>query len=289
MHLPEPRRSVVSFNRMGAGLGNRVRAVLGAQSLARWADRQFLYVWPVGRQFGPRLTDLWAFDAPTVPRAVSRALAPVWPYRDHTMDWLTPERDHDAVWQIRTAHALALPPEAGLWEEGLRALVPSPLVAGRVNEFYDRNLRGRRYVGVMIRAHTLSHAKTLESSPVEWFTRQMAHMAATDPGLSFFVSCDVPEVTAEVLRTIPGSVSQSDKGAYNSVPGVQAAVADLYLLAGSGYLLGPHWSSFVELAHILAGAGLTLQSPQGTLGDLSFDEGEVKDPLRPWARCPGKR
>lgn len=284
MHLLGIPHSIVSFNRYGAGLGNRVRAVLGARSLADHEGRSLAYVWPTGSQFGPRFTDLWQFQAPVLPRAASRAIAPIWPYRDHTLDWLTDQTREDLVWQIRTAHALALPVSATPWEDQLRALPPVPAVASRVEAFFNRHLSGSRYVGVMIRAHALSHAKTLESSPVEWFVERMQQLREVDQGLGFFVSSDTPEVAARVCSEIPGAVTQEGKGPYNSTDGVQAAVADLYLLASSAYILGPHWSSFVELAEILSGGQLTMETPMGSSGTGHLHPRLAEDPLRPWVR-----
>ncbi len=284
MRLPGFTPVVVSFNRAGAGLGNRIRAVLGAKSLAEAEGRRLLYVWPTGEDFGPRLTDLWAFSAPVIPRAASRAVAPIWPYRDHTLQWLTDECRDDLVWQIRTPHALFLPDTCRPWDEELRALTPVPAITDRVQEYFDRHVRGSPYVGVMIRAHQRSHATTLQTSPVEWFVTQMQLIRDQHPDVRFFLSCDVPEVAADVCAAVPGTVTQMDKGDYNSVPGIQAAVADLYLLASSGYILGPHWSSFVELAELLAAGTVGCRTPSEARGPASVDPRPVTNPLRPWER-----
>jgi hypothetical protein len=278
------QRSIISCNRYRWGLGNRVRAVLGASSLAEVEHRQLLQVWPTGGEFGPRLTDLWQFSAPVLPGAVSRALAPVWPYRDHTLDWLTDERRSDLVWQIRTPHALDLPPGAVPWGQRLRTLQPTAGVADRVAHYFGENLQGKPYVGVMIRAHQRSHGRTLQSSPVEWFVDRMRLLAQDLPGVAFFISCDVAEVAQQVVAAVPGAVAQTDKGPYNSVTGVQAAVADLYLLASSGYILGPHWSSFVDMAEQLAGGILTMETPVEIRGSGQFVGEPARDPLAPWAR-----
>jgi hypothetical protein len=41
---------------------------------------------------------------------------------------------------------------------------------------------------------------------------------------------------------------------------LQAAVADLYLLAGSCHILGPHYSSFPELARHLSDDAIALET-----------------------------
>lgn len=277
------RPTIVSVSRYRWGLGNRVRTLLGAAKLAQATDRSLAYVWPTGREFGPRMTDLWDFPHRRIPQVASRALALRYPYLDEKLGWLDDQAGR-TVWQIRTPHALELPTSMGSWTEMLRELRPAAAISDRVRQFAAGNLGDEAYVGVMIRAHDRSHSKTLATSPVEWFLTRMDELGATHPGIRFFVSCDVAEVAQEVCQRVPGAVTQADKGEYNTVIGVQAAVADLYLLAGSGYILGPHWSSFVDLASYLAGEILPLVTPgtQGPPGELYPTP--AADPLRPWAR-----
>jgi hypothetical protein len=89
-----------------------------------------------------------------------------------------------------------------------------------------------------------------------------------------------------VSAEIGGCHLLTNKGEYNTVTGVRSAVSDLYLLAGSSYLLGPHYSSFVELAQFLAGAGLTLEtSMKPAVGPIDLAAlGHSTDPLRPQIR-----
>ncbi|GAA2726824.1 hypothetical protein [Cellulomonas aerilata] len=282
---PVPR-SLIAYNGYDSGLGNRVRVVLGAKSLAELEGRRFAYVWPTGKLFGPRFSDLWHYRGLTVPRAVSRALAYRYPYVDESLTWLDDRKRTETLWQIRTGSPLRLPPEARPWQDELRALTPVPEVAGAVTRFYDENLRGEPYIGVMIRAHAVSHARTREASPVEWYLRRMAEIVERDPGTRFFLSCDVPEVQRRVMDAFPTCVAQQGKGGYNSVAGVRSALVDLYLLACSGYILGPYFSSFVHLAEHLAGDRLTfetsvVESP-GTIDAAAA--GLAADPLRPFER-----
>lgn len=282
------RGAVIAYNGYDSGLGNRVRVVLGAQSLAALEGRAFAYVWPTGKRFGPRFSDLWDFSGRTVPRTVSRLLARRYPYVDASLDWLDDAKRREPVWQIRTGAELRLPAEARPWTETYRSLVPVDSIARTVTDFHARELSGEPYVGVMIRAHTVSHAVTRATSPVEWFEARMRRIADELPGVRFFISCDVADVQERICRTIPGAVGQANKGGYNSVTGVQAAVADLYLLAGSGYLLGPHFSSFLHLAQHLAADRIPVETavkeepPHVDPARL----GIVTDPLRPLVRQP---
>ena len=106
---------------------------------------------------------------------------------------------------------------------------------------------------------------------MEWFVRRMTEIRDGDPAVGFFLSCDVPEVQQEVVARVPETVGLAEKGSYNSRQAVQSAVIDLYLLAASSHLLAPHYSSFPELAHFLAGERFDLET-------------SVTDPRHAWER-----
>ena len=116
------------------------------------------------------------------------------------------------------------------------------------------------YVGVQVRAAPTTHPTTLEASPVSWFIARMVELAREDPQTHFFLSCDDPAAERQIGEAVPNVTTLPAKGAYNTVTGVQAAVADLYLLGGSTHLLGPYLSSFVELAWILGGKAQVLEN-----------------------------
>lgn len=283
------RPSLIAYNGYDVGLGNRIRVVLGSKSLAERENRRFYYVWPTGARFGPNLADLWEFRGRTLSRATSRLLAKRWGYVDETLTWLTDAKRAERLWQIRTGSDLVLPPDCRPWQEEFRALTPSEPIAASVTRQFDEHLRGRPYVGVMIRAHAVSHVLTRETSPVEWFLERMHQIRAADPNINFFVSCDVAEVQQRVLAEVPHCYAQAEKGGYNTVEGVRASVVDLYLLAGASHLVGPYHSSFIEMAVHLSAGQLALEtavSPAPYAGDVRAG-GTVADPLRPSVRVPG--
>lgn len=280
-------KSLIAYNGADSGLGNRVRVVLGAKVLAEHERRKLFYVWPTGTLFGPRFTDLWDFAGGTrVARSVSRALATLYPYENADVAAAPAAVRARRVRQIRTGGELLLPTGLRSWREEFRDLTPAADIAERVRMFYDQQLRGRPYVGVQIRAHSVSHPQTKEASPVSWFAGRMRQIAARQPGTAFFVSCDVPDVVTSLKAEIPHIHALSDKGAYNTVAGVKSAVVDLYLLASSGYVLGPHYSSFLHLADYLAAERVPIETSQHTPPDIiDLDaRGWAADPLRPGQR-----
>ncbi|MFP7760253.1 hypothetical protein [Marisediminicola sp. LYQ85] len=280
------RRSLVAVTGVRHGLGNRVRVVLGCRSLARAEGRAFFYTWTTGADFGATMDELWSFNERTMSRSAARALAVRFPYRDNTLEWLDDAARADRVLQIKTPHALVLPAGAVPWDHDLRALRPVGAIVDRVRAIHKSSLAPQPYVGVMIRSHQNSHAATRETSPVEWYVRRMKEIREVEPDMRFFVSADTEEARAFVSEQVPGTVSQSDKGAFNSAAGLRSAVADLYLLASSTRLLGPHFSSFPELAQKLAGDGMVLETPMST--PEPFDRTTaltvVEDPSRPSVR-----
>ena len=263
------------------GLGNRVRSVLGVRSLAFAEGREFAYSWPVGRAFGARFDELWRVEDRTVPYTPLRVLGQLGRYRDGRLGWLDDHARRDPLWIVRTAHELPDP----AWRDTFRALRPVPQVSDRVQMEFSGHLAGRPYVGVMIRAHAVSHEQTQQHSPLSWYVAQMRAIREADPDLDFFVSCDVPKVQRQVQEQFDRCYALTDKGGYNSPEALRAAVTDLYLLAGAQHLLGPHFSSFPELAQYLAGNHLRLQT---SLSGPSFDPAAarrlVSDPLHPAQR-----
>ena len=136
-----------------------------------------------------------------------------------------------------------------------------------------------------MRTHAVSHAKTIESSPVEWFANRMRQIRADHPDVPFFLSCDTPEAQEQLAGEFDGCVFLTDKGGYNTVKGVRSGLVDLYLLASSQHLIGASFSSFVEMAVFLCDGVVPFERPdQPLVGEFSLSLGLAEDPLRPALR-----
>ena len=281
---------LVAVTRRYHGLGNRMRVVLGGQVLAELEGRAFAYVWPTGRGFGARLDELWEFDERRWPAAISRALTPIFPYRDASLDWIDDAARQARVWQIRTPHALVLRRGAPPWQATLRTLQPVEAIRNRILELFREPSLTRPYLGVMIRTHTVAHEATLRASPVEWYLDRIEEIRSMQPGLGLYVAADTDAAFARVAGRFPDCVGQTEKGEYNSRSALQAAVVDLYLLAASCHILGPHYSSFPELAQHLAGSAVALETSVSDPSTRFEAQGEltVGAPLRPELRGPGR-
>ena len=277
------RKWVVAYNTRGNGLGNRLRMTLAARNLATARNREFAVVWPTGSRFRPRFSDLWEGDlGHPLPLILAQLLGRFYPFRDGHIRNIDSDAD-SRLWLIRTGGGLELPDGVRDWEDELRELVPIAAIADRIEKLHAQ-FHGAAYLGVQIRSHPVSHSQTKTLSPVEWFEHRLAEIHETDPTLRFFFSCDEEEVKSQFLDLSPGSVALDEKGPYNSVRGVQDAIVDLYLLASSGYIIGPSHSSFVELAVYLSDHTVYLETSM-KVAQLHVDSLEtVPDPLRPSRR-----
>ncbi|RZI91407.1 MAG: hypothetical protein EOO67_10320, partial [Microbacterium sp.] len=239
------RGLVIAAPRPHHGLGNRVRVVLGARSLARHVGRDFAYTWPLGARFGARFDELWDIRDRRISALSSRLRALRHPYRGEDLAWMPGAAD-ERVWQIRTAHALHLPAGATPWGEELQSLRPVDALAERIASFHAAHFVDGPYVGVMVRTHPISNRQTLLHSPIEWYIDRMHEIRSARPDVRFFVSADTPEGQARIIADVPDAFALPDKGDYNSKAALLSSVVDLYLLAGSGHILAPHYSSFPE-------------------------------------------
>lgn len=274
---------IIAYNARSNGLGNRLRVTLAARNLAEATGRRLLVVWPTSRAFQPRFRDLFTDKVGTrFPLSASQLLSKVFRYRDEHLTDIRKD-DRDLIWQIRTGAGLQLPEGVDHWEDDLRALTPIPEIVDRVQTTYAQ-FDGQPFVGVQVRSAHIIHQKTLDASPLTWFTERLDAIRANHPDLRFFLSCDVAEVTDHLLARYPGSVALQDKGEFNTIRGVQSALCDLYLLASSGHIIGPAYSSFVELAVRLADHRVPFEHAERA---VPFDAGRLDcaaDPIRPERR-----
>ena len=269
------------------GLGNRIRAVLGARILARAEGRAFAYTWPVGKAFGAAFSELWDFQEPLVSTAISRLVSPCFPYKDNKLLWLNAAARAQRVWQIRTAHALLLPPDCTPWEQELRALSPAEAVRSSIQSAFAEGPSGVPFIGVMIRTNSNAHQETLKHSPLEWYLHRMGEIRQWWPEVPFYVSADTPEAFTEVQKHFPHTHGNANKGPYNSKQALSSSVVDVYMLAAATHVLGPHYSSFPELAQRLAGPELRLETSQTPTATRLTDRTGLStpaDPLVPYVR-----
>lgn len=259
-------RSLVLSLRPGSGLGNRVRALLSAAAVAEAEQRRFYYHWPITGSFGARVDELWS----AVPGTALNSPGPEPLILDEQIDgqWrpASIERHrNDEVISVSTAYVLHGWGGERKWTDLFRDLPVSQEVESLISrDFRDASQRSGSVIGVQVRSHpTLTHPRTLENSPVEWFTRRMLELHARDDSVSFFLSCDTREAEIEISSAVPNVRFVKKTGRYNSREGLIESVADLKLLSKTDYILAPYWSSFADLAWQMSGRAMPIETSQG--------------------------
>lgn len=122
---------------------------------------------------------------------------------------------------------------------------PIPSLNLKVNELLG--LLGPAGVGVQVRR--TDNAMSIANSPLELFTGRMKELLAANDTTRFFLATDDVNVELE-LKLIFGDriISPPKDLSRQTIAGIQAAVVDLFVLAGTGRILGSYWSSFSEVA-----------------------------------------
>lgn len=270
------------------GLGNRMRALLSSLGLAEEQGRDFAFVWDHrSSDFRPNLEDLWVTDLKewSQPRALATALRHGWFLESDMREWPSDAMNRKVI-SLRTgSYIINAEGDRYAWGKHFRELTPVAAIEERISAPW-KSLVGRQFVGVMVRAHSEAHQKTKDASPVSWYVRRMNELQREYPGLAFYVSSDTQSAVDEIRSEVRDVISQSDKGPYNSVEGVQAAVADLYILSSSHGILSPYWSSFAAMADSLAASRVPMEnSKDENLLQLLTGDSMVDNPMNPWNRA----
>jgi hypothetical protein len=103
--------------------------------------------------------------------------------------------------------------------------------------------------GVGVQVRRTDNAMAIANSPLELFTARMRELLATDDTTRFFLATDDVNVELELKLTFGDRIISPPKDlSRQTIAGIQAAVVDLFVLAGTGRILGSYWSSFSEVA-----------------------------------------
>ncbi|MEC7762487.1 MAG: galactosyltransferase-related protein [Pseudomonadota bacterium] len=258
------------------GLGNRLRAIGSAATIARATGRELVVVWQPDHHCEARFTDLFEYDGPVIEESfigdAVRGGARIYNYMSIEEGG---EKDApiDLTWAgdvyARSAFVLRCP--ASTWEGQntfLRDLVPAPHVRDLV-----ASVRAPNDVSVHVRM--IGGAKDAHlryESADEWnnddhekigywrdkshfsaFLKRVEALRAEGQADRIFVAADTPEAYRAFTDTFGARVSFLRRELYDRSPDQLAyALADAILLGRAPRLLGSTWSSFTELALRLA-------------------------------------
>ena len=239
------------------GLGNRLQATLCGIGAANATERKLLLAWEPSHVCGALMEDLWEHDITHPSWLTARALTRLGASVDH----LAGRRP---VVHITTGVPFAEDVQRCPWIDHYR---PHFTLRADLQQRVDEVVScfgDRPVIGVAIRANaTEAHKKSLQYSPPEWYEQRLDELLSEHPGAAVFVSSDEPDITAKWQARWPDVYALLGKGAYASKRGVQDALCDVHLLAGSSYILGSYFSSMSRIAGMLRGDGAieTSQEP----------------------------
>lgn len=275
--------SIVAVNMETSGLGNRVHFTLGVASVAAATDRKLQVYWPIDNLFACPVASIWTNFPGEVIEA--RDLPPISP--DVLTDWrtITPESwstiDDPTVY-LRGYGGIPQPVGSRLWGDLFRELELSSEVCELVERAWEQLPRHAGVLGVSMRVNELSHPKTKEHSPVEWYVAELERFSTTHPNAGIFLSCDEASVTERLMAQFPNIVAIDYPGEYNSARSVIKAVADLYILASATEIISPYWSSFPNMSYQLAGEQVPMRSSlRSWAGEKGDGPSIASDPVWP--------
>ena len=259
------------------GLCNRIRGLLCAIGAAETTGRRLFVVWEPGVACEARLDDLWSTSIPVAGWVQARVLARL--AGGTSRPEVLPSR-YPIVY-VHTQHLFALELQPRPWIENYRRLELRSELQERVDEVVAE-IGDRPVVGAAIRAHAVhAHEKSRTESPPNWYEDRIEAILRSHPGCAIFVSSDDPEITQRWQARWPDDVfALRGKGGYATVRGVQDALCDLHVLAGSAYLLGAHWSSLSTVAGIMQG-GETVETSR-TSAKLDVATAIAQQPRYGW-------
>lgn len=278
--------TLIAINRELSGLGNRVKFTLSMAAVAERVEADLDVWWPVDEHFGAEPHDLWEnVPGRFISRSEAKAYSP--PVLMAAEDLREETWSRESSIAVRWFTTVVQPQGSRSWGELLRELVLAEKVRKLVHDTWSQLQVENGVLGVSMRVHEMSHPKTKEHSPAEWYFDEIARVVAEKPDIAIFVSCDVPSVTEEVLSRFSTARAVPIVSDYNSRDSVQKSVADLYLLASCSTILTPYWSSFPELAYELSAGASPQRNSVSVRRAVSMQETVASDPVNPYhSRLP---
>lgn len=274
------------------GLGNRIRALLSALDLARKSGRELKLVWETDVHVQCAFLDLFKANFIT-PRdvfesntsfAINDEAYDVYDYtgsaKNKLVDFASPRDIY-----IKTAFRINSTVKS-YWsrydeDKLIHELQPNAVSAAIVSHFKRR--LGAQYVGVHIR--NSGPREELHNLPSNQYTKEeydtlvkhrracnvsafidiLSQPAYAEPGTAIFVAADKVKNIQELKAHISAPIYWLDNGACldRSCSCLRFAIADMWVLGSSSTIIGSFWSSFTEMAAVLAGVNPVFVGTKG--------------------------
>ena len=266
--------SIFSF----LGLGNRLRSLASAATLAERAGRHLRIIWKPDHHCNANFYDLFdksmSFDVyETInKKELSNNRIRIYNYMEPELGAVKYEEinhDTDKHIYIKSAYILS----SKLVKESyiasfLRNLVPSRPVRKIIDSFPDmsncigvhvRNRSPKTEIDIRPNEYPSDGMKNLvkyrNSAKPDVFIRKMQQIQAKDPDACFFVSSDNEASKLAIQRSFGTDRVWILEGSCDdrAINCLQKALAELYILGRTKMLLGSFWSSFSEVGGLLVG------------------------------------
>lgn len=271
------------------GLGNRLRAIASAASIAAAEERILSIIWERDMHCDCEFSDLFEYEGEVLTQMPSKFPNAIKQFnympneegsRKDELITCSPKED------LLVKSAFSLNHPSASYESDnqfLRSLTPAAKVAELIQSVEVDNC-----IGVHIRMEGASgtQLKSYDSSE-NWLTkdheaiqywRDRSHyshfvekikdLLKADDTLGIFLATDLPETYQAMKNEFPELKMLNRESYDRSAEQLQFALADLLLLANCQVFLGSTWSSFSEIAKRLScGYRLCLMSEDFSLGD----------------------
>ena len=133
----------------------------------------------------------------------------------------------------------------GKISDEFQRFIPIAAIRQRIDQIASRFNPGT--IGIHIRR--TDHATCIEMSPTALFILRMEAEISRNPAADFFLSTDDAAVEHEMKENFGNRIIACEMEiSRQTVPGMQAAVVDLYCLSKTSAIWGSYWSSFSEVA-----------------------------------------
>ena len=262
------------------GLGNRLRAIASAASIAEVTGHELVVVWQPDHHCEARFTDLFRYRGAVIetafPRVFARAGGEFYNYmeiepgaaKDAPVLARDPRRGYGDVY-VRSAYALVSPhSSATRARDFLQRLTPAAEVGDLV-----RSVRRPNRVSVHVRmAGGPAHEHLSYESPANWtarghaeiahwrarshadrFTARIDALLAEGRADSIFLAADLPGTYDAFAERYGARLAWLPRDRFDrSAEQLRHALADMLLLGTAEHFLGSTWSTFSELALTLS-------------------------------------
>lgn len=278
--IPKPKLYIDAQH----GLGNRLRAIASAASIANASDRELIVVWERDHHCDCEMTDLFEYNGALLNTSILNEpsisnMASIYNYME-----IEPGAEKDRVLDMTTNQdiyarsAYVLNSNLTSWEKEnayLKTLCP----VERVNELVA-SVRNPNDVSAHIRMVGAAGTDTASyDSPENWtaeghaqlhhwrakshfshFMKRLDALIKENRANSVFIAADKPETYEEFLQTYGDRVTYLKRELYDrSSEQLIYALADALLLGKAPLLLGSSWSSFSEIAMRMSNNKMTVE------------------------------